>query len=163
MIIRLEIWKIYFFEIYYSFYGYGYRVLCVIVIYFNKYKCWYYLWLWFFLSILYIVGVVFWYMYRIDIIVILELVRLLVFMLKWKFYYLSCCRCYIFILYSRCNRSWIYIVFWLFNFFFYFCLKNMMINYYLVKYVIIIVYCNNFDLCVLDIVYFMYFWKFFGV
>lgn len=163
MIIRLEIRKIYSPETYHSSHGHGHRVLRVIVAYSNKHKCWYYPWSWFSLSILHIVGAVFWYMYKIDIIVISESVRLSVSMSKWKSYYPSCCRCHTLILYSRCNRSWIYIALWLSNFFFYFCLKNMMTNYYLAKYVTITGLRNNFDTCALDTVYFMYFWKFFGV
>lgn len=104
MIIRLEIRKIYSPETYHSSHGHGHRVLRVIVTYSNKHKRWYYPWLWFSLSILHIVDAVFWYMYKIDIIVISEAVRLSVSMSKWKSYnYSSCCRCHTLILYSRCN------------------------------------------------------------
>lgn len=103
MIIRLEIRKIYSPETYHSSHGHGHRVLRVIVTYSNKHKRWYYPWLWFSLSTLHIVGAVFRYMYRIDIIVISESVRLSVSMSKWKSYYPSCCRCHTLILYSRCN------------------------------------------------------------
>lgn len=124
MIIRLEIRKIYSPETYHSSHGHGHRVLRVIVAYSNKHKRWYYPWSWFSLSILHIVGAVFWYMYRIDIIVISEAVRLSVSMSKWKSYYPSCCRCHTLILYSRCNRSWIYIALWLSNFFFSFLFEK---------------------------------------
>lgn len=90
MIIRLGIRKIYSPETYHSSHGHGHRVLCVIVTYSNKHKCWYYPWSWFSLSILHIVGAVFWYMYKIDIIVISESVRLSVSMSKLDATHLFC-------------------------------------------------------------------------